>query len=387
MPIHSGQKEIIRTMLLQPLLETLSDDFADRTDEYRPTIEDVIWSCFSKDLTCFSEKIASRTPEVRGAFLSLRKLHQGTYDLRSTFGSLSPAIDELRLVIYEFALEHLHRHHPQYHASHAELPSTQHLTGMEKIRRLMHQYLTLTARGSLERFKLAHEIQVEKRLLALPVRYPRTFNVFEDSGYAPGDFSHLNLSHLSFVPSRGEGCDPVFKGLALPHCNLEGSIFDGIRGYGFDFNHSNLRGCMLFGLSDDLVLDDANIEGLYVGEGWVPPKSSATRDLVCRTRDEYASFCLEHFGAPLAAAAPTPVLSGGSSTTPVLHQLQGVSVSESVSVTVPTSSLVSAPPQHQADPEVELESMRQRIQQLEARLAALSPQAPAETAPSHCVIL
>lgn len=142
-------------------------------------------------------------------------------------------------------------------------------SGMTRIRHLMTQYLTLTNLGSFERYKLAHEINLEKRALNLPDVFPPGYNIFYSPGSNAGQFSHLDLSHLEFVIEPSVTSDErlfgdgVFKSLEITNSNLEGTVFKGMRCYSLYLNNSNLRGCKLnFNFYDLMVLTGANVEGL-----------------------------------------------------------------------------------------------------------------------------
>ena len=167
MPLTQYQKEVISEMILIPLLETIHDGYRDETKLHN--IQSVIWSCFNNHATATEDDLfKTQSHEIVNAYLQLRSFHAGQYPLNTTFYETTPSLDDLRLAMYNTVIEYLQTSSPKYKNEHLELPDPGDLTGMQRIRFLMNQYLTLTTKGSIERFKLAHEINLIKRSLHLP---------------------------------------------------------------------------------------------------------------------------------------------------------------------------------------------------------------------------
>jgi hypothetical protein len=121
------------------------------------------------------------------------------------------------------------------------------------------------------------------------------------SHFAPGDFSHLDLSGLNFIRNDPHGGN--FKVLKVNNCNFDGATFVNIQLYEADFSNSSLRGvdfskasfgqeANMINMYPNVILNDTDMEGAYVGKDWVAPSTENVKntDKLSRSRKELEEY-------------------------------------------------------------------------------------------------
>lgn len=295
MPMHPGQREIIKDQMIVDLLETIYDKEGKNDDgEYK--FGRIMWAIFHHERSAWGDKEnQKRKDECGAAYRQLKSFHQGAVSLKSTFGNQTPTLVELRLVIYDIIIEFMHEKYPNRRNNFPILETpVSTLTGMDKIRFLFNQYLSLTMPGSMERYKLAHEILIEKRLLGLPCKHDDNVSIYDaDDGYAPGDFHYLDFSKMHF--SRDSALESGnFKTLDLSHCHLDGMTLE-IPTIGAQYRNSSMKGVFI-AQEEMSVFEGANVDGMYCHrEDWAPTRSAINAATVSKSIDaliEYRSAVL-----------------------------------------------------------------------------------------------
>lgn len=318
MPLNNAQRDVVSDLVddvITSLIESVSS---------QETAEHAVWSCF------IGQYPAGLSNDALNPLLSLLKMYAGEPDIfeHHSLGE-KPSIADIRICIFESVISAFHQAYPNRALTNPQLPALPpELKGMEKIRELFKQYATLTASGSIERYLLALKILVEKEKLGIPSFISSNNHIYRTNpGYAPGDFSGLDLSKLDLVRNE-QYDDGDFKGWHLKNSNFDGTNFRNICLYGANFEGSSLRGADFSEAKkyDDVVTLNANIEGMY--QGLTPPDRRATNfALVAKNREELNRFRQETLGMSIESAVETSC----GSDTDIEAEQAGLMQSESIS--------------------------------------------------------
>lgn len=287
--MHEKQKQLLKDLIIEPIFLTLAE-------HYKSEIETRIWEALRNDALHALIIVKSTVDiEVKLSWHNLQKLHAGDIDLRSTFGEQTPSLDELRLAIYESLIDLLHTYDPLREDDKPRLNPTNHLNGMEKIRAIFVEYMTKTQSGSIERYKLGHEIVMEKRKLGLDT-YPAETNIYETGlGYVAGDFKNLDLSNLNVIRDDKYG-HGNFYSQQFQNSNLDGSNFTGVHLYGADFSGASLRGVDFSkNPKTSIVTINADIEGALFFEGYTPDERARNFSSTSQDQNELLEYRKAYF--------------------------------------------------------------------------------------------
>ena len=190
--IHPSQYEVIKELLVEPCMLDILDSFLTVTQ--KDNHNDAYLCLLGEDFFGLIKAITAPGTTANLSATQLAKLWDGIFDLQTTFAEDKPNLPVLRVTILQAIIEILHDQFPRRKTTHPTLDSFHELDGMTRIRELFKQYITKTTKGSLERYKLALEILLEKEKLGLPSNLVSTSDITLTAGFAPGDFSYLDLS-------------------------------------------------------------------------------------------------------------------------------------------------------------------------------------------------
>ena len=220
----------------------------------------------------------------------MNRLWSGAEDFLTTFGTETPRLAVIRVALLQMIIDILQEEFPQRKNTHPVIPPIPDLTGMERIRALFVQYITKTIPRSLERYKLALEILLEKENLDLPSAININTDITLYPGFAPGDFSYLDLSYLDL--RREDGLDGGFQGLILHNSNCDGSNWSGLSLLNADFKEGALRGANLSHLSNNknINLTGTDVEGSYFGEEYAINTLAINHTKVSRSEEALTDF-------------------------------------------------------------------------------------------------
>jgi uncharacterized protein YjbI with pentapeptide repeats len=270
MTIHAWQKEILKEMLLDPILQKVIN----LCKGNEPLIEPLIMHSLANKTS--QEQIREATECIIGekyiklasSLMLLAKIHEEKVFIAHDYNGNSPTVGELRLAIYEIIIDFLDHKIQGRNFGCPTLSKVEALEGMDKIRSLFIEYLTITQPLTIERYKIALEVIIEKEKLNLPSFISSDENLFvTNSCSTPGDFSNLELSKIQ-IKRELKDIEGSFKGLYLNNSNLEGAVFSGIDFFGANMSNCNLKDINLsnnFNV-DEIILSDANLVGAYLGE-------------------------------------------------------------------------------------------------------------------------
>src|SRR3990167_1093460 len=290
--IHSGQYDTIKELLVEDSMLDIIDSFIDSFSTVNQQIQqENIYLCFLGEN--FFEFIQTITPSGSSAHLGVTHLSQlwsGEINLQTTYGRDTPSLPVLRVALLQAIIDTLHKKFPERRHSQPILEPFPALNGMPRIRELFKQYISKTTPGSLERYKLALEILLEKENLGLPSTIVSEADITLTTGFAPGDFSHLDLSDLDL--RRHDGQNGGFQGLVLHHSNCDGTNWSGLSLLGTDFTGSSLRGADLSNLSsnEDIMLSQTDIEGSYFGEDYIVDRRAKNYTKISQSAEQLVLF-------------------------------------------------------------------------------------------------
>lgn len=296
MKMHPGQYEIIKDLLIQPVIE----DIANICVNNPLKCQSIIWHLLigQTDYACSLMKI-DKESGTYNSILSISRLFAGEIDLKTTFALMTPNLQTLRLAILNAIVECMNEEYQENYAKHFPLLNTldEKMQGMDRIRQLFQQYMSSTNPGSIERYKLAFEILLIKEQLGLPSYLSSQENICKCLGYAPGDFSHLDLSGLDL--SRKDTNHGNFKGLVIKKSNCDKTIWHGVCLWGADFTEASLRGSDLSGVYniEDIVLSGADIEGAYLKNGYIPDRRAINCNKISLNKTQPHHFSNRHISA------------------------------------------------------------------------------------------
>ena len=283
--LRDAQKAALKKSIIQPYFETICKGFS----EYYKSV----WIAFNIFGTNYEFDYSKCSEEVTQAVSQLTALHKGDVNLTIIFADESPSLTELRSIFYELVLEILHDQYPELNKiEHPPIDFVHKLEGMTRIRALFIQYITKTSSGSLERHILAHEITQEKFKLNFPCDYDAlNTNIFSQRSSTPGDFSYLDLSHLSFIREEAYG-QGKFKNLILHHSNFDGSSFNNICLYRANFMHSSLRGADLSKVYKlrEVLFAECDVDGIFIGENCSPDRGAKNSTTYSKTQEELINY-------------------------------------------------------------------------------------------------
>jgi hypothetical protein len=289
MRMHPGQYGILKEMFIQPFVEAIGEGFPDNP-KY---LQSAIWYAFIGQPDSILRGPFHGSQAVYAAMVTFQRLFAGEISLASTFGNEAPSLAILRLGILDAIIDCMHEQYPVIAAQ--IYPTVNiidgNIQGMQRIRELFKQYISVTHSGSLERYKLAYEIVLIKEQLGLPSYFDSTVNIFTLPGYSPGDFNYLDLSGLD-LSRRAQG-DGNFKGLTIKYSNCAKTTWDGVSLYGADFSGSSLRGADFSNLAvrDSIVLTGADIEGTYFEVNHVPDRRAINFNRISLSQSQLTLFC------------------------------------------------------------------------------------------------
>lgn len=155
---------------------------------------------------------------------------------------------------------------------------------------------------------LALEIVLEKKL-GIHAFISSSENIYSyGPGYAPGDFSGLDLSKMNLVrdSSLGHG---NFKGWHLTGSNFDGTTFQNILLMGANFENASLKGVDLSKSNEieEIVLHNANIEGLFAGKGYIPSRHARNHTEISRSTFQLNQFRLSQSLVDIDSRMPMDV--------------------------------------------------------------------------------
>lgn len=286
--IHAGQYEIIKELFVADPMSDIIDSFS--TVYQQDQLKGAYLCLFGENFFDLIQSITEPETTARISATQLTQLWSGEIDLKTTFADSQPSLPILRVAILQVIIETLHERYPERRITHPILDSFSNLEGMARIRELFKQYITKTTPGSLERYKLALEILLEKENLGLPSQLESEEDITQTAGFAPGDFSHLDLSYLDL--RRDDGQDGGFKNLILHHSNCDGSNWSGLSLLEADFTGGSLQGANLSKLSNNegINLRQTDIEGSYFGEDYIADRRAKNHTKISRTEAQFITF-------------------------------------------------------------------------------------------------
>ncbi|MFI4956613.1 MAG: ankyrin repeat domain-containing protein [Gammaproteobacteria bacterium] len=303
MSLSITQKEVINS-LINPMVRTLADLFPNNGNSQR--VRGILWKMMEgggawvnicKQL-CLDDKKVLRTlsDEAIVEMVDFSAIFSGHKDIfrNLTMGGQRPTIGEVRVALFSSMLNALHKAYPNDPGFPLLSVIDQNIQGMERIRALFLQYATLTMSGSIERYMLALEIILEKEKLNIPSFMSSNDHIYTNGqGYAPGDFSGLDLSKM--IIERDTRFDHGnFKGWHLKNSKFDGTSFINICLYGANFERSSLKGVDFTRCHEmSLVLIDADINGMYAGNDYIPPRNARNHALISKSEAELAQFRLD----------------------------------------------------------------------------------------------
>jgi hypothetical protein len=347
MPLNKAQLEVLNELVIDPLLGGVVDEFRSKVSHKfhgESTLSWVIPPLFSYEeeegvmgsLQMLNQDYGI-SETATNALLNLRNIYLGNIDIfkNHPLGE-QPTLVDIRIAVLNITLDLLQQL-PSWAAGHyRQPPLPEGLEGMAKIRALFKQYMS--TRGeciSLERVLLATQITVEKEKLGIPSMYPSHTN-FAAMGFAPGDFSGLDFSKMSFHAYRPNDQE-TFEKLQLQNSNLEGSDFNGFDFAISRFDNSNLRGVLFRNCSfGGVSMKGANIEGMHRTGEFLADRRAQNFELVSRTLEDLMQFRREKLG--MVEALDPRMISGSSMSSESASHSSSSSCSSLVSSSVASSS-------------------------------------------------
>lgn len=312
-------------------------------------IQNVLWAAFTPGLTIWDDYVAEKGQSIQNAFDELYNMHCYPHRFCKLHGYPAADKDVMRLYIYSKTIEFLHHYFGDAYPN-RQLTDASHLKGMEKIRALFKDYLTITWPASLERYQLAHEIMMEKRKYCLPCSVSAGQNMYElNCGFAPGDFSRLDFSNMAFARPKTLG-DGGFKALKVDYTNFTRTTFDNICLIGANFEGAILQEADLSKckLKEDIILNNANLHGAYLERDDLQDRKHVTNVPINRSTPSQSY----HYIAP--APQPSPQVRYDQYVTGSFENDMRRALDESLSYTqtqslfAPSSSVSNATRQTQA---------------------------------------
>ena len=296
MNLSNSQRNTIES-LVKPLIESIVVAFPRNGSSN--DARHILWNIFmggrgvSINAKGFSKIVAELNSDLQNTIIKLMKLYSGMTDIFPDDAPISkPKSGNICAVILRTSLNVLKKTFPS-DSSFPEIPEIpSHVQAMERIRALFMQYATLTMSGSIERNLLALEILLEKENLNIPSFMLSSHNIyFTDTGYAPGDFSGLDLSKMQIVRESQYGSGD-FKGWHLKNTNFDGTTFKGLCFMGANFEWGSLRGVDFTGNYEtvNIVFHNADIAGMYAGADHVPSRKERNYQDISKCEDSLKQF-------------------------------------------------------------------------------------------------